>query len=243
MISLLVVEDNLDLLDEMLFQLRYAGFTAQGVMRASEMDAQLQRAVPDVLILDLGLPDEDGLSIAQRLKSIYPQLGVIMVTARGHMSDRLTGYRIGADYYLSKPVNFQELSLLVQTLVRRLQPITVALPSMPEVRLVFDSLRQLIYVQRDGVEQLPSLSLTWMEVCLLDVFLQSDQFVASKSDLIQTIGGSVDEFSDMRRLEVAISRLRKKFEKWLVSYSLDGEDLIKVQRHQGYQLTKMIVRL
>jgi DNA-binding response OmpR family regulator len=239
MISVLVVEDNADLLDEMLFQLRYAGFSASGVNCAHEMDTALSKGMPDVLILDLGLPDEDGLSVAQRLKLEHPRLGIIVVTARVNVDDRLMGYRVGADYYLAKPINFQELNLLVPRLVRRLQP-NSASPNLSVPKLILDRLRQRVYLHLNQTDVSSSLSLTWMEVRLLEVFLGSNQLMASKSDLILAIGGDVSEFSDLRRLEVAMSRLRKKLEKWLLNHEQqpEGSDIIKVKRNFGYQLTR-----
>ncbi len=241
MISILVVEDNADLLDEMLFQLRYAGFAVSGVVCARDMDAQLRQSIPDVLILDLGLPDEDGLSIAERLKTSQPQLGIIVATARGDIDDRLIGYRQGADYYLVKPVNFQELNALVPTLVRRLQP-PLVLSRVSEPRLILNGLRQQLCLQQDNSALLPSLDLTWMEMRLLEVFLDVDQLMVSKAKLIGAIGGDDNDFSDLRRLEVAMSRLRKKLEKWLVEHGQAGSDIIKVKRNFGYQLTRGIFR-
>lgn len=96
MIEVLLVEDNDDLRDDLVFQLNTQGFHAQGVATGQAMDDHLQLQTPDIFVLDLGLPDEDGLSIAQRLRSHCSQSGIVILTARSALKDRITGHERGA---------------------------------------------------------------------------------------------------------------------------------------------------
>jgi DNA-binding response OmpR family regulator len=239
MSSILIVEDNEDLLDDLLLNLRHAGMDAQGVANALQLDAYLLNETPEVLILDLGLPDEDGLSVVQRIKRSHPKMGVIMVTARVSLDDKLMGYQLGADNYLPKPVNYQELMMVITSLKRRLaEPRLMDVPvTITDDDWVLD--KQKMTISAPTTNQASPLAntlmLTWVEVCLLEVFYASGSLSADKHALIQVLGGEENEdYYQLRRLEVTISRLRKKLE----ALSTNNEVVIKVQRAKGYQFTQ-----
>ena len=114
----LVVEDERDLLDAMVTFLNLDGLSAHGVGNLRAAEQWLQNNPHDILVLDLGLPDGDGLAWL----NAHPELvhkGVIITTARGESDARIVGVRAGADAYLVKPVQLEELSGLVSNLMRR----------------------------------------------------------------------------------------------------------------------------
>ena len=121
--AVLLVEDNIALREALQDQLSYSGFAVRGVGDGQELNQALAIAVPDVVVLDLNLPDEDGLSIAKRLRQALPQIGIVMLTARVRSIDRQEGYESGADVYLTKPVKPSELTTVLQTLCRRMAPL------------------------------------------------------------------------------------------------------------------------
>ncbi len=121
--AVLLVEDNIALREALQDQLSHSGFAVRGVGDGQELNQALAIAVPDVVVLDLNLPDEDGLSIAKRLRQALPQIGIVMLTARVRSIDRQEGYESGADVYLTKPVKPSELTTVLQTLCRRMAPL------------------------------------------------------------------------------------------------------------------------
>lgn len=104
-----IIEDSADLLDELLAFLRHRGFDAWGVGSAEAFWRQLHRDPVDIVLIDIGLPGEDGLSVLDYLHEIG-QFGLVVITARGHEQDRLQALNAGADLYLIKPVNFSDLA-------------------------------------------------------------------------------------------------------------------------------------
>lgn len=120
-IQLLIVEDHLALLDVMVETLAACGHEVIGIDCAEAVDELPVHFVADIAVLDLNLPGEDGLSLAQRLRQIQPGIGIIMVTARHALEQKLAGYEHGADIYLSKPVAPEELCATVRALAQRLR--------------------------------------------------------------------------------------------------------------------------
>lgn len=115
-----IIEDSADLLDELLAFLRHRGFDARGVRNAEAFWRQLHRDPVDIVLIDIGLPGEDGFSVLDYLHEIG-QFGPVVVTARGHEQDRLRALNAGADLYLIKPVNFSDLAESIQALGSRLR--------------------------------------------------------------------------------------------------------------------------
>ena len=119
----LVVEDEPDLRAELVDFLQFYGIDAQGVGDIAAMRGQLQQQTWDVLVLDLGLPDGDGLAAARRVRDSFKlALGMVIVTARGHVEDRIAGLTAGADSYLVKPVSMQSLRETVARHLHRAGP-------------------------------------------------------------------------------------------------------------------------
>jgi len=117
--SVLVVEDDHRLRSLILRGLREAGFRAEGVVQASELLDRLPHLKPDVLVIDVGLPDADGRDLCQSLRAQGFTAPIMFLTARDAVPDRLTGFAAGGDDYLTKPFNFAELVARLRALVRR----------------------------------------------------------------------------------------------------------------------------
>jgi len=229
MIKVLVVEDNSALLADMIFHLKVAGFEAHGVGSGSEMDQLLSQGAFDILLLDLGLPDESGFEITHRVKDSLPGMGIIIITAESQLSSRILGHKTGADHYLTKPVNYPEVSAIIETLFNRIKPLK-ALKDSSSWKLDSKNMRLISPMSSEAM-----VELTWSELQVLKVFEQGGHNEASKEDLIAALNYDVDSY-DIRRLETIISRLRKK-----VSSTTDyDEPLIKALRNVGYQFLEDI---
>ena len=116
---MLLVEDDHRLRSLILRGLHEAGFRAEGVAQASELLERLPHLQPDVLVLDVGLPDADGRDLCQALRAQGFTAPIMFLTARDAVPDRLTGFAVGGDDYLTKPFNFAELVARLRALVRR----------------------------------------------------------------------------------------------------------------------------
>lgn len=239
-VPIALVEDNESLRTELVFHLNHAGYTATGLADGAALDAHLASQPCRLLVLDLGLPGEDGLSICMRLRRVRPELGVVMLTARGMAGDRLAGLQGGADAYLVKPAPTEELLAVIGNLLRRLRP-AVPQPAAPdsapwltvsaavaEPGAVWQlRLRSRVLLAPDG----GVVSLTHAEGVLLQALQRSAPGPASRRQLVEALGGNFQDFEE-RRLEVAISRLRLK----LAESGFAGET-IRAARGVGYLLT------
>lgn len=213
-----VVEDNQDLLDDVMFNLERAGFSVRGCARGEALDAIMQNFQPQVVILDIGLPGEDGLSIAMRLRAARPTLGIVMLTARTMLEDRIAGHRLGADNYLCKPVEMEELVAVVGARARSADSAAVQ-----EAFWTFNA--KELSLQAPTGERLP---LTHTEYQILATLIATPGQQACRADLIRALGGNPDDY-DIRRLEVAISRLRQK-----IRAICPNANPVRALRNQGY---------
>ena len=217
-----LVEDNAALRDELVFHLQCAGYAATGLPHGAALQAHLAHQPCCLVVLDVGLPGEDGLSICATLRAQRPELGVVLLTARGAARDRLNGLHEGADAYLVKPTPPDELLAVIANLVRRLQPVHNP-PALPAT-CCLDAWRHCLIPPQGG-----PLPLTASEVLLLQVLVRCAPASASRRALAQALG---DPPGMEYRLEMAISRLRRKLAP--ASPTLEP---IRAVRGVGYALT------
>ena len=218
-LNILVVEDHDDLRDATVAALINLGYHASGVDCAEAMDEALARLSADILLLDLNLPGEDGLSIARRLRAAQQGIGIIMVTARNRTQDVMTGYGSGADIYVTKPVSPGELNAAITALARRVKP---AAPDARQLRLDIKGLRLT------GPHVAVDLSSN--ECHLLAALAQARDQRLETWQLLELLAKKADE-AEKRALTVQIVRLRKKIEQ-----AGAPEPTIKSIRGSGYQL-------
>lgn len=121
-LHILVIEDNDSLREATVDFLNHHGHRATGVVSAEEVEDTPTRHIPDLYLIDVNLPGEDGFSLAERIRRNQPKAGIVLMTARSQLSDRLEGYSSGADNYLIKPVEQAELLACIQNLGVRLRP-------------------------------------------------------------------------------------------------------------------------
>jgi DNA-binding response OmpR family regulator len=202
-IRIALVEDNADLRDELTFHLRRLGHEVAGFADSSQLDAWLRDNLPDVLVLDVGLPGESGLAIAARLRANHPALGIVMLTARGEVDDRVAGFDSGADIYLVKPADLRELSVVVESLYRRAHRLV-----RPARQDYWQLDGQTLELLAPGGEK---VLLTSTEFKLMRVLAESAPEGVKRAQLVEALGYRDHDF-DHRRLETAMSRLRKKLE-------------------------------
>ena len=223
--SVILVEDNISLREALEHHLVDAGFSIRGVGDGQELNQELAISRPDVIVLDLNLPDEDGISISKRVRLAYPTIGIVMLTARVRSIDRHEGYDSGADVYLTKPVNPSELTTVLQNLFRRISPQV----DNQSWSLHLASL-QLVSPAKEVIK------LTVSEAKLVQELALSGELL-SMSRLIEVFGDiDLPEPTNKLRIEQVVSRVRRKMD-----VLLGGQPSIKAVTRLGYKLFVPVV--
>jgi DNA-binding response OmpR family regulator len=219
--NLLVVDDDASVRAMLAEYLGSHGYAVQTAADGQAMRACIESALPDLVLLDLRLPGEDGLTLARFLRERY-DVGIVMVTAAGDTIDRVVGLELGADDYVAKPFDPRELLARVKSVLRRMQAraqVEAALPAaaagvapLPsrqrfgrcEVEL---ESRRLFDLAAGGAE----VAMTAMEYDLIRVFLANPNRVLSRDQLLMHTRNREWEPFD-RSIDIRIGRLRRKVE-------------------------------
>jgi len=237
-VCILVVDDDADVRELLCDYLGDQGYDVIAVGDAGAMRGALAERVPGVVLLDVGLPGEDGLSLARHVRERY-DVGIIMVSGAGETVDRIIGLEVGADDYIAKPFDPRELLARVKSVIRRYQkPISVAgtgaeAGAETSRRVSFgvgvldlDSCRLL---NADGGE----IPLTAMEFELLKVFAERPNRPLSRDQLLNlTRNRDWDPFD--RSIDIRIARLRRKVEP-----EPDKPVVLKTVRGMGYMFVPL----
>jgi DNA-binding response OmpR family regulator len=224
-LNILVVEDHDALRDVTVEALIRQGHHVRGVDCAEAVPDEAELCAIDLMVIDLNLPGEDGISLAARIRAAQPNVGIIMVTARNQLPQRLAGYQAGADIYLTKPTSIEELLAAIAALARRIKP------QLPESTLALD----LAGLSLTG--PLGGVGLSGHEATMLAALLRAKDQQLDSWQLIALADKEVTEASK-KALEVQIVRLRKKLQQ-----AGAPEASIKSVRGQGYKLLlKMALR-
>lgn len=224
MIRIGLVEDNIEYRDNLAFFLRREGFEIAFESDGRHIDRTLAEHPCDLILLDLGLHDEDGLAIARRLRMQQSALGIVMLTARSSLDDRVTGMNDGADAYLVKPVEFRELVAVLKSVLRRsgAGAKSAKVPKTnPSVWILQST--QLHFLSPDGTP----IKLTGKEAKLLGHMARAHPEAASRQALAESDNKILDPM-EFRAIEVSLSRLRKKIQE------ATGQTLILALRGEGY---------
>ncbi|NOT15580.1 MAG: two-component system response regulator OmpR [Methylotenera sp.] len=208
--TILVVDDDVRLRELLQRYLTDQGFTLKVAADAKEMDAVLASHAVDLMVLDLMLPGEDGLSICRRIRGAGTLLPIVMLTARGDEVDRIIGLEMGADDYLPKPFNPRELLARINAVMRRHERLQ---PSAPATHgdnvtigdFIFNAVTRTL--TKDGVP----IAITSGEFALLKVFIDNPRQPLSRDKLMQLARGRELDVFD-RSIDVQVSRLRKLIE-------------------------------
>lgn len=215
-LNILVVEDYDVLRNAMVKVLTRAGHRVLGVGMAEDVDDEPMGCLPDMYIIDVNLPAENGLSLARRVRQSAPDALIVLATARTYVEDRVAGYASGADIYLPKPVAPEELVAIANNLSQRLQ--RTSLNEQVPVSLL--SKRMMLKGPKANA------SLTQSEVVILGALARAPDNTLEHWQVAQQL-----EVESKDSQEVRIGRLRKK----LIACGAEAP-AIKAIRNQGYKL-------
>lgn len=216
------VEDDDDIRELMLYTLRTAGFEAKGFPSSTPFWVSIQQALPSLILLDIMLPEDDGLTILQKLRSkaLTKEIPVIMTTAKGTEFDKVKGLDLGADDYLVKPFGMMEMISRIKAVLRR----TFSHSKEHKLTIANLSLDSSNYtVKKDGQK----IELTLKEFELLSLFMLNPNRVFTRQELLDKVWG--EQFiGETRTVDVHIGTLRMKLG--------DASHFIKTVRGVGYCL-------
>ena len=219
--KVLIVEDQ-DRLGNFLEQgLKECAYTVRWVRTCADARDALADSAYDVILLDLGLPDGDGIDLLRQWRNSGFNEPVLILSARDTVADRIKGLDIGADDYLPKPFSFEELLARVRSLVRRQSSTKQVVLEHRGIKV--DLLSHTVEVNGSAID------LTSREYALLEVFMQNPGRILTRTLISEKIWASHYDV-DTNLLDVYMSRLRNKLESTL------GKPLFKTVRGVGYQL-------
>lgn len=208
--KILVVDDDARLRSLLQRYLEEQGYTVKAVADAEQMDRALSRELYSLMVLDLMLPGEDGLSICTRLRSTGNAIPIIMLTAKGDDADRISGLEAGADDYLPKPFNPRELLARIKAVLRRQVKELPGAPSQQEEVVSFGPF-QLDLSTRTLTKNGEAVSLTTGEFAVMKALVQHPREPLTRDKLMNLARGR--EWSAMERsIDVQVSRLRRLIE-------------------------------
>ncbi len=220
--TIYVVEDDASIREIEIFALKNSGYEAEGFACASDFLTRIKNKKPSLILLDIMLPDEDGISVLKKLRA-QPDtrnLPIILVTAKTTELDKVKGLDMGADDYITKPFGVMELISRIKALLRRAQP------EKTEDELTFSDII-LSGTNRSCQVSGQLVELTYKEFELLSLLMHNAGIVLTRDSLMEKIWG-IDFLGESRTLDVHIKTLRKKLG--------DAGKHIKTVRNVGYLL-------
>ena len=220
-----IVEDNAEIANLVVKALEDAGFRAASFSRARDFERAFESLEPAVSIVDLGLPDKDGLTLVNAIAA-KSDCSILIVSGRSAVQDRIVGLELGADDYMTKPFEVAELVARTRALIRRSQPSDVSAGSGKVVRFSGweVDLDQHLISHQSGL----SRRLSSGECQVLQIFLKAPNRLITRQQILDQLDDGTGEFYD-RTIDVRISRLRSKF-----NDQASNSEIIKTIYGAGY---------
>ncbi|MBI6217516.1 two-component system response regulator PhoP [Proteus sp. DFP240708] len=217
---ILIIEDNILLRHHLSVQFRDAGHQVDAAEDAKEADNFIAEGTPDVAIVDLGLPDEDGISLIRRWRENNITLPIMVLTARESWQEKVSALNAGADDYVTKPFHFEEIVARIQALMRR--NMGIASQTLVIEPFELDLSRKEFMISGEQIK------LTAFEYTILETLMRNQNKVVSKDALMRQLYPDA-ELKESHTIDVLMGRLRKKI---LEKYP---DDVVVTVRGQGYR--------
>lgn len=215
-----LVEDDDNIRKLVCYALSKEGYDIGGFAVPSEFWTAYEKTVPDLVMLDIMLPEEDGLSILKKIRSSGKDVPIIMLTAKDSEFDKVTGLDMGADDYISKPFGMTELVSRVRAVLRRSARTSYGEKEYRIGELHVDPRRHIVHVSGKEV------SLSYKEFCLLLALLEAEGGAVKREELLYKVWG--EYYGESRTLDVHIRKLRVKLG--------SAGDLIQTVKNIGYKI-------
>ncbi|MEY4434175.1 MAG: hypothetical protein RIR16_215 [Actinomycetota bacterium] len=220
-IKVLIVDDEPNIRDLLSTSLRFAGFSVHAVKNGAEAVYAAEKGAPDIILLDVMLPDMNGFSVTKKLRSMGINSPVLFLTARDETQDKVTGLTVGGDDYMTKPFSLDEVVARIHAILRRTKTVEVedSVLSVGEITINQDA--HEVFVNGTSVELSPT------EYKLLRFLMSNANRVLTKAQILDHVW-EYDFNGEMGIVESYVSYLRKKLD------PLTTEPLIQTKRGVGY---------
>ncbi|MQG66485.1 MAG: response regulator transcription factor [SAR202 cluster bacterium] len=219
--SVLIADDDTAICEALERSLRFEGFKVRSAFNGEIAIEEIEKELPDILILDINMPEVDGIQVTKYLRSLDIDIPICILSARDEVSDRVSGLEAGADDYVVKPFSFEELLARIHALLRRRSLNDSKIVSIGELKV--DPMRRTVDYYGH------SLDLTKKEFDLIHVLANNPSMVMSREQLLNKVWG-YDFDVDTNVVDVFIGYLRKKLE-------IDGQKrIIQTVRGVGFVL-------
>ena len=219
-----LLEDDTSIQNFVLYTLKNTGYEAEGFERPSAFWARMEEVLPDLLLLDIMLPEEDGIEILKKLRNSKrtKNLPIIMLTAKGTEYDKVLGLDSGADDYVAKPFSMMELMSRIKALLRRSEAVEEKADTYTVGSLYVSISKHVVKVNGEEIS-----TLTYKEFELLSLLLQNQETVFSRDQILQSVWG-YDFDGESRTVDVHVRTLRQKLK--------EAGGLIETVRGFGYKI-------
>ena len=202
---ILVVEDDEDMLLGVRHNLEFEGYEVMSATGGHEALQKIQKLTPDLILLDVMLPELNGFEVLRELRVTHPRLPVIVLTSKSLEADKLQGFRLGADDFMTKPFSIQELLARVQAVLRRVQPALEPATTLVVGDLTIDLARR--EVRREGA----TLDLALKEYEMLRLFLRFPGEIVTRDRLLHEVWGyNAEQVPATRTVDNHVAKLRQK---------------------------------
>jgi len=223
MFTILVVEDDKDIREMLTLFLKSSQYSVKSIENGTLALEYLNKATPDLLLLDWMLPDINGVDLIPKIRKrpVHKKMPILMLTARAEESDKIKGLDIGADDYMTKPVSLKELDARIRALIRRAQGLDQQnLLSFGAITI--DPENNAVRINDESID------INGMEYRLLHFFMKNPNHLYTRSQLLDNVWGQT-VFVEERTVDVHIMRLRKILKKYNV------DTMLKTIRGMGYR--------
>lgn len=231
--KILLIDDDTAILRMLTRYLSQEGFEVKSAVNSTQAFQSLEQDRPDIILLDIMLPDEDGLTIARKIRRADSTIGIMMVTGKKDVIDRVVGLEMGADDYISKPFHLREILARIRSILRRKEVIAHNAPETAgqvssEKTAYFGGWKVDLGTRELTAPGGKAISLTSGDFRLLEIFLKNSGRVLSRDQILDFVAGRQWTPFD-RSVDTRVRRLRGKLEKDSAS-----PEIIKTIRGEGY---------
>lgn len=206
---ILCVDDDSSIRDIEVYTLQQTGFEAKGLSCGEELFSELQKTIPQLIILDIMMSGKDGIQILKELKQnpVYEKIPVIMATAKGSEMDKIFGLDLGCDDYLVKPFSVMEMVSRVKAVLRRYPKVLQEEKILQDGNLILNKKEFSVFINDEKI------NLTAKEFGLLEILLSTRRKVFAREELLSKVWG-FEFMSETRTVDVHITTLRKKIKEY-----------------------------
>lgn len=228
--KVLIIEDEVPIGELLLYSLAREGFSSRHAKDGKQAIELIREFKPDLIILDVMLPDVSGFDICKQVTKEY-NIPIIILTAKADITDRILGLELGADDYITKPFDTREVIVRIRTIFRRLERALQVIENKEDKSIIITENIKIINEEHQVLKDDVFIELTPKEYGLLFLLAQNKGKVFSRSELLDKVWG-MDYFGDSRTVDIHVQRIRKKLD--------DGKNLsiIETVFGTGYKLVK-----